>query len=1043
MKVAAQRSSSSDTRSTTHDSRGSDIRAASSESPDLESPFVDGRQLNAAQRRLESLASRGVQSGPDVQMRAAPIIDRRPENSSIQQLQALMAGGVPSSADVQRHPSSPTQDVPTNTNSEIHAHARAGVRGGGHELPHQATIQRAFGSHDISHVQAYTGSDAQRASASIGARAYTTGNKVAFASRSPDLHITAHEAAHVVQQRAGVHLKDRVGVEGDRYERHADAVADAVVRGRSAEPLLDRFVDRSPPLNTQQNGGLIQRKIFADKDMKRQMLPKQAQKHLRDAGVHPKIARSLVKYYGDFNRGDIALGDLIRTAKQQTRNLVESSGSPVKGRPNRGPVDDAPVDEVRVDEVAPPGPVDAPVNDEDELDREPVEDAPVNNDAPDVDEPRALLPDFDPVHVDVEPIRPVNLPVPRPAATYMHLYRNRASEYFTLQNWEIPHYFEAGYAIDNNPQYLNMTSQALIERHANTDDNSLTPHHWASMFDPTRAFGGAAHLGHLTPVFYPENLPNKGGNVYRGDLRPPWDDSIQDKGGLRSWAASGAQSEYSYDILRHVIPQQSPNDSAYVSTSFNPSKAVEFATPAGYVYEISLPGGGIDVCDNFSTEYADEMELAVPDTVPLGTVRNITYLGGFDGAPRKQLKQKYRRAIIQQELWRRPVRELRPRSKYPLDYTWADYLQNKPYVEEEREDEEPPEDSVEDLEDPLEDLIGDPTSELAGRGQRSESRRRRRLPRTQAPESPYEKLYRNRNSQYFTLERHEIPDYFKAGYAVENNPEFLNMTSEALIEKHEHVKNNALVPQHWASAFDPGNMSSGSRHLGHLTPVFYPDNLPTQGGYVYRGDPRAPWVDSIKGKGGLNSWAASGAKTEYSMDILRHVVPSNSPDDSGYVSTSFSFAKAEEFATGEGFIYAIDVADGGINIKNNFRTDFSAAERELAVPGAIPLSAITSVFHGPPMPNQLPEKYRKKVIRGEFWENPIVNNLPRKKGKYPPDYTWADLLMKKPNPYQEQKQERKDPPEPVEEPNEEPKRRAARSQPVRRRSPEFRQSGSN
>jgi hypothetical protein len=39
--------------------------------------------------------------------------------------------------------------------------------------------------------------------------------------------------------RRDVQLKGGVGVVGDPYERHADAVADAVLAGRSAEPLLD------------------------------------------------------------------------------------------------------------------------------------------------------------------------------------------------------------------------------------------------------------------------------------------------------------------------------------------------------------------------------------------------------------------------------------------------------------------------------------------------------------------------------------------------------------------------------------------------------------------------------------------------------------------------------------------------------------------------------------------------------------------------------------------------------------------------------------
>jgi hypothetical protein len=41
-----------------------------------------------------------------------------------------------------------------------------------------------------------------------------------------------------VQQRSGVQLKGGVGQVGDAYEQHADAVADKVVAGESAEPLL-------------------------------------------------------------------------------------------------------------------------------------------------------------------------------------------------------------------------------------------------------------------------------------------------------------------------------------------------------------------------------------------------------------------------------------------------------------------------------------------------------------------------------------------------------------------------------------------------------------------------------------------------------------------------------------------------------------------------------------------------------------------------------------------------------------------------------------
>jgi hypothetical protein len=116
--------------------------------------------------------------------------------------------------------------------------AARGTEGPGSPLPHLSRIQALFGRHDISGISAYTGASASAAATAIGARAFATGTSVAFAGE-PDLHTAAHEAAHVVQQRAGVHLKALDGGSGDVHERHADAVADAVVAGRSAEALLD------------------------------------------------------------------------------------------------------------------------------------------------------------------------------------------------------------------------------------------------------------------------------------------------------------------------------------------------------------------------------------------------------------------------------------------------------------------------------------------------------------------------------------------------------------------------------------------------------------------------------------------------------------------------------------------------------------------------------------------------------------------------------------------------------------------------------------
>ena len=124
---------------------------------------------------------------------------------------------------------------------DVHAVAEAGVAGGGEPLPHLDRIQESFGpDHDVSHVRAHVGGDAALAARGIGAEAYAMGDRAAFAS-APDLHTAAHEAAHVVQQQGGVQLYGGIGDAGDVHERHADAVADRVVRGESSADLLSAY----------------------------------------------------------------------------------------------------------------------------------------------------------------------------------------------------------------------------------------------------------------------------------------------------------------------------------------------------------------------------------------------------------------------------------------------------------------------------------------------------------------------------------------------------------------------------------------------------------------------------------------------------------------------------------------------------------------------------------------------------------------------------------------------------------------------------------
>lgn len=121
----------------------------------------------------------------------------------------------------------------------VQAAAPRGVATPASRLPFSDMLQRVFGRHDVSSIQAHTGPEAAASAQAMGAEAYATSDHVVL-GRGADLHTVAHEAAHVVQQRGGVQLKGGVGAVGDPYERNADAVADRAVAGQSAEDLLDQ-----------------------------------------------------------------------------------------------------------------------------------------------------------------------------------------------------------------------------------------------------------------------------------------------------------------------------------------------------------------------------------------------------------------------------------------------------------------------------------------------------------------------------------------------------------------------------------------------------------------------------------------------------------------------------------------------------------------------------------------------------------------------------------------------------------------------------------
>lgn len=98
-------------------------------------------------------------------------------------------------------------------------------------LPDAGRIERSLGT-DLSNVEMYSGPGATAACEAMNARAFTVGNRIAFANDNPDLHLQAHEAAHTIQQATAPQRVQRKGDVG-ALEAEADRAADAVVSGAS------------------------------------------------------------------------------------------------------------------------------------------------------------------------------------------------------------------------------------------------------------------------------------------------------------------------------------------------------------------------------------------------------------------------------------------------------------------------------------------------------------------------------------------------------------------------------------------------------------------------------------------------------------------------------------------------------------------------------------------------------------------------------------------------------------------------------------------
>jgi hypothetical protein len=111
--------------------------------------------------------------------------------------------------------------------------------------------------HDLGDVRVHTGPAAAQAAASVDAEAFTTGDDIVLgnAAAAPGTPagdaLLAHEAAHVVQQRAAGSIVPGVSAPGDATERAADALAHGTARSLTSEGAVPA-VQRQPVIGKEQ-----------------------------------------------------------------------------------------------------------------------------------------------------------------------------------------------------------------------------------------------------------------------------------------------------------------------------------------------------------------------------------------------------------------------------------------------------------------------------------------------------------------------------------------------------------------------------------------------------------------------------------------------------------------------------------------------------------------------------------------------------------------------------------------------------------------------
>ena len=104
-------------------------------------------------------------------------------------------------------------------------------------------MEQRFG-HDFSRVRVHFDAQAHQSAWDVNAHAYTVGNDIVFGegrylpATQKGRRLLAHELTHVLQQGRGGLLANGMSVQGDAFERQADAVSEKVIGERSVRPMF-------------------------------------------------------------------------------------------------------------------------------------------------------------------------------------------------------------------------------------------------------------------------------------------------------------------------------------------------------------------------------------------------------------------------------------------------------------------------------------------------------------------------------------------------------------------------------------------------------------------------------------------------------------------------------------------------------------------------------------------------------------------------------------------------------------------------------------